>query len=84
MLQFDVVVEDKGSPPLRNSSTVRITITDVNDQVPSFTQPLYSVRLPENAARQQILALRYVDQDTLDANTDSELSIESVVPQGVC
>lgn len=84
ILQFDVFVEDKGSQPLRNMSSIRVTITDVNDQVPRFTEAEYTFRLPENAAAQQILTLRYDDEDTLPAHTQSRLSIMSVIPPGMC
>lgn len=77
------MVEDKGTMPLRNTSTISITIGDVNDRVPQFQQASYTVRLPENSPPQQIQSLRYIDEDGLPENTESTLSIVSVTPQGM-
>lgn len=68
--------------PLRDTATIRITIGDVNDQVPVFSLPVYTSRLPENSPAQQIQALRFVDGDTESDHTQSTLSIVSVSPQG--
>ena len=46
--QFDVVVEDGGQPPLLNTASVSITITDVNDIAPVFAQPAYETEISEN------------------------------------
>ncbi|XP_047016061.1 protocadherin gamma-A3 isoform X24 [Ictalurus punctatus] len=39
---------DSGSPPLSNSATLRLTISDVNDNAPLFEMETYSVYVPEN------------------------------------
>ena len=86
-MQFNVSVEDKGTQPLRNITTIRITITDRNDQVPTFSQRTYTAILPENAGPQQlsiIPSLRYNDGDTLPENTASGVSIVSISPPGTC
>lgn len=75
-VQFDVVVEDKGEGPNRNSSTVNITIADNNDQVPTFSQQVFTARIPENSPAQPIALLAYSDGDTLSANTRSTVSFE--------
>ena len=75
-----MVVEDKGVQPLRNTSTVIINITDVNDQIPMFSQSVYTVRLLENTEPGAILSFQYADGDTLDDNTDSTLQITAVQP----
>ena len=77
-----MVVEDKGMTPLRNTSTVLINITDVNDQAPTFSQSAYTVRLPENRQAGTLLTLRYSDGDTVTANTESSVRLVSVEPQG--
>ncbi|XP_063241640.1 protein dachsous [Bacillus rossius redtenbacheri] len=48
---YSLVIEalDGGSPPLRGLMTVNITIQDVNDNQPIFSQNLYTSSVPENA-----------------------------------
>lgn len=41
LIQFTVVVEDKGFPVLASSATVVISVEDVNDQAPVFSQDTY-------------------------------------------
>ncbi|XP_042564401.1 protocadherin beta-16-like isoform X41 [Clupea harengus] len=39
-----------GGPPQRSGSvTIHVTVLDVNDNLPVFSQPLYQVSLPENS-----------------------------------
>ena len=75
-----MVVEDKGVQPLRNTSTVIINITDVNDQIPMFSQSVYTVPLLENTPPGTILTFQYADGDTFDVNTNSALRITAVQP----
>lgn len=75
-----MVVEDKGSVPLRNSATVRINIEDVNDQAPEFSESVYTVQLLENLPAGNILTFQYNDGDTDFLNTASMLRILSVQP----
>ena len=76
-----MVVEDKGAEPLRNTSTVVVNITDLNDQAPIFSQPVYTVTLLENSSPGTILAFQYSDGDTLLQNTESMVQIISVDPE---
>ena len=52
--------------------------------MPRFTQPAYTITLPEGAAPQEIEALQYVDGDSLPMNTQSTVSIVSVNPPSKC
>ncbi|XP_058860276.1 cadherin EGF LAG seven-pass G-type receptor 2-like isoform X2 [Acipenser ruthenus] len=47
---FGVEAKDNGSPPMSSSASVSITILDVNDNNPEFTQKSYNMRLNEDAA----------------------------------
>ncbi|XP_011502737.1 PREDICTED: protein dachsous [Ceratosolen solmsi marchali] len=43
-----VVAADFGKPPLSGSTTVRVTVHDVNDNEPIFEKPMYNVSVQEN------------------------------------
>lgn len=45
---FEVVAEDGGSPPMRSSVPVNITVTDANDNAPIFSQASYMSNITEN------------------------------------
>ena len=44
-----VLAIDNGRPPLTSSTTLRINITDVNDNIPIFTLSAYTANICENA-----------------------------------
>lgn len=46
--QLTILAKDNGYPPLSSSSTVLVTIHDVNDNEPIFDQSFYNVSVPEN------------------------------------
>uniref|UniRef100_A0A8C9EAL3 Cadherin EGF LAG seven-pass G-type receptor 1 n=1 Tax=Phocoena sinus TaxID=42100 RepID=A0A8C9EAL3_PHOSS len=61
---FAVEAVDHGSPPMSSSASVAITVLDVNDNDPMFTQPVYELRLNEDAAvGSSVLTLRALDRD---------------------
>ncbi|XP_054840805.1 protocadherin alpha-4-like [Eublepharis macularius] len=43
-----VIAEDQGTPTLSASSSLVVSIGDVNDNVPTFAQPFYTVFVKEN------------------------------------
>ncbi|RUS90950.1 hypothetical protein EGW08_001254, partial [Elysia chlorotica] len=45
-----VIAKDEGNPPLSGTATVNIEVTDINDNSPEFTENLYEVPVPEEAA----------------------------------
>lgn len=45
-----VVAEDRGSPALQTTSTVTVSVTDVNNHAPVFTQAVYNFNVVENSA----------------------------------
>ena len=46
--EFDIIAEDGGSPPMRSSVPVNVTVTDANDNAPIFSQPSYISNMTEN------------------------------------
>ncbi|XP_017577398.1 protocadherin-20 [Pygocentrus nattereri] len=60
----DIIAEDGGSPPLLGTATLRIIITDVNDNCPKFTESQVNVTLFGNATRgAQLARLHAFDPD---------------------
>nr|XP_034314660.1 cadherin-87A isoform X2 [Crassostrea gigas] len=47
--QFTAQVWDSGTPRLGNTTTVYVTIRNINDNSPIFNQGAYTVRIPENS-----------------------------------
>ncbi|XP_072259082.1 protocadherin gamma-B2-like [Pyxicephalus adspersus] len=43
-----IVATDRGSPPLSSKRTIRLDISDVNDNTPAFMKSSYVVYIPEN------------------------------------
>ncbi|XP_067851869.1 protocadherin-10-like [Heptranchias perlo] len=66
---------DGGSPPLSTNRTVLVSVTDINDNAPKFTQSLYNVYLMENnTPGVSIFAVTALDPD-LDQNGEVSYSI---------
>ncbi|TRY88306.1 hypothetical protein DNTS_016697 [Danionella cerebrum] len=47
---IEVMVSDKGKPPLSSTATVVIEVLDENDNSPQFSHKLFQVKLPERAS----------------------------------
>ncbi|XP_021205801.2 protein dachsous isoform X1 [Bombyx mori] len=66
---YQLVIEalDGGTPPLRGTMTVNITILDVNDNPPVFAESVYSATIPENATvGTAVLKVSATDSDAGD------------------
>ncbi|XP_041049384.1 protocadherin-10-like [Carcharodon carcharias] len=48
--KYDVTITctDSGNPPLTSKKTIRVEVSDVNDNAPRFTQSLYTASIMEN------------------------------------
>ena len=46
---FDVIAFDGGHPPQSGSVVVTVSVRDINDNVPHFTEDEYQVSIPENS-----------------------------------
>lgn len=51
MPKLTVIATDNGFPPLSSSTTVLVTIHDVNDNEPIFDQSFYNVSVAENETK---------------------------------
>ncbi|XP_058856955.1 protocadherin-11 X-linked-like isoform X2 [Acipenser ruthenus] len=60
-----IVASDSGKPPLNTSAMVLIKIKDENDNVPTFTQPVIGLSIPENnAPGTQLTKISATDADS--------------------
>ncbi|XP_077902937.1 protocadherin gamma-C5 isoform X13 [Ictidomys tridecemlineatus] len=64
---IELLASDAGSPPLHTRLTIRINISDVNDNAPQFNQQLYTAYIPENKPPGSLLCtVAASDPDTGD------------------
>ncbi|XP_035858580.1 protocadherin gamma-C5-like isoform X7 [Sander lucioperca] len=68
----EITATDSGSPPLSTKKTINVSITDVNDNPPIFTQPSYNVYLKENGVPGSILYS--VSASDLDFGENAKIS----------
>uniref|UniRef100_A0A3P9JQQ3 Protocadherin gamma-C3 n=1 Tax=Oryzias latipes TaxID=8090 RepID=A0A3P9JQQ3_ORYLA len=68
----EITATDLGSPPLSNKKIISVTITDVNDNPPVFTQRSYNVYLKENGVPGSILFS--VSASDLDSGENAKIS----------
>ncbi|XP_057705820.1 protocadherin gamma-C5-like isoform X9 [Corythoichthys intestinalis] len=52
---IEITATDSGSPPLSSQKTIAVSVSDVNDNPPVFSQSSYNVYLKENEAAGSIL-----------------------------
>ncbi|XP_023685991.2 cadherin EGF LAG seven-pass G-type receptor 1 isoform X1 [Paramormyrops kingsleyae] len=61
---FGVEARDLGFPTMSSSASVSITVLDVNDNIPTFSQKLYSLKINEDAlVGTSVLTVTAVDRD---------------------
>ncbi|XP_076595433.1 protocadherin gamma-C5-like isoform X22 [Chaetodon auriga] len=69
---IEITATDSGSPPLSSKKTIPVSITDVNDNPPVFTQSSYNVYLKENGVPGSILYS--VSASDLDFGENAKIS----------
>ncbi|CAF94623.1 unnamed protein product, partial [Tetraodon nigroviridis] len=69
---IEVIATDSGSPPLSSRKIIPVSITDVNDNPPVFTQASYNVYLKENGLPGSILYS--VSASDLDFGENAKIS----------
>ncbi|XP_075337542.1 protocadherin gamma-C5-like isoform X49 [Odontesthes bonariensis] len=82
--EYTVVIKatDAGSPPLSSQTTFVVTLSDVNDNAPTFSQPSYSVDIPENNAPSSPIAAVSATDPDLGENAHISYSILPSMVQG--
>ncbi|XP_049897648.1 protocadherin gamma-C5-like [Epinephelus moara] len=71
-LNIEITATDSGSPPLSSTKIIPVSITDVNDNPPIFTQLSYNVYLKENGVPGSILYS--VSASDLDFGDNAKIS----------
>ncbi|XP_010007286.1 PREDICTED: protocadherin-10 [Chaetura pelagica] len=78
-----VVARDRGQPPLSTSKSIQVRVSDVNDNAPRFSQPVYQVYVSENnVPGAYIYAVSATDRDQ-GANAQLAYSILESQNQGM-
>ncbi|XP_064527530.1 protocadherin beta-15-like [Pseudopipra pipra] len=73
-MDFSLIAVDGGSPPRSGTTQIHITVLDVNDNTPVFTQDRYTVQVLENAPEGSVvLTVLATDQD---AGTNGDISYQ--------
>ncbi|XP_074529697.1 protocadherin gamma-C5-like isoform X14 [Halichoeres trimaculatus] len=82
--EYTVVIKatDAGSPPLSSQTTFVVKLSDVNDNSPVFSQPSYSVDVPENNAPSAPIAVVSATDPDLGDNARISYSILPSMVQG--
>eukprot|EP00063_Salmo_salar_P080611 XP_014055446.1 PREDICTED: protocadherin gamma-C5-like isoform X5 [Salmo salar] len=69
---IEITATDSGSPPLTTKKTIPVSIIDVNDNPPKFSQPSYNVYLKENGPPGSMLSS--VSASDLDFRDNAKIS----------
>lgn len=82
--EYTVVIKatDAGSPRLSSETTFVVKLSDVNDNAPSFSQPSYSVDIPENNALSAPIAVVSATDPDLGDNARISYSVLPSMVQG--
>ena len=81
LIVFTVYASDNGSPPLTGSATVTITVEDVNEEVPVFTQAVYTVDVVEGIANVTVATVSLSNSDeAFEFSLDDDFSTFAIDP----
>ena len=62
--QLKIKASDHGSPPLSSTTTFTLSVVDVNDNDPYFSNYFYKVSVPENENSAHVLKVKATDLDS--------------------
>ncbi|XP_068597077.1 protocadherin-20 [Brachionichthys hirsutus] len=77
----DIIAEDGGTPPLLGAATLKIIITDVNDNCPQFTESQINITLHGNTTEGAHLARLHAFDPDLGANAQISYAYSERVPR---
>jgi len=77
----DIIAEDGGTPPLLGAATLKIIITDVNDNCPRFTKSIMNVTLHGNTTKGAHLGRLHAFDPDLGANAQISYAYSERVPR---
>ncbi|XP_014858141.1 PREDICTED: protocadherin Fat 4 isoform X1 [Poecilia mexicana] len=80
---LNISAKDQGLQPKISYTKLIVNITDVNDQVPTFTQSTYHVSLVEHAPAGTELVLLSASDDDLGANGTIRFSFDAETPASI-
>lgn len=81
--EVTITAFDNGEPSLSTSVEVVVSVTDVNDNAPIFSQGSYEVSVPESVGSNEVLTeIVATDRDLTQLNSAITYSIVSVTPPG--
>jgi len=72
VMEFYIMATDTGTPALSSTALVVVMVLDNNDNIPTFSSPVYSAALPENSPA-GTFALR-VNASDLDIDENADIS----------
>uniref|UniRef100_A0A8C5PU99 Protocadherin 1 n=1 Tax=Leptobrachium leishanense TaxID=445787 RepID=A0A8C5PU99_9ANUR len=68
---IEIVAVDSGNPPLSSTNSLKVQVTDVNDNAPVFPQSLIEVSFPENSPADEVVM--EVSASDADSGSNSQL-----------
>lgn len=78
----NITATDAGNPALSVSVNLSVSVSDINDNAPVFTQTSYVTSVPENTTEGVVAVVQASDRDQSELNSRVVYSIQSVVPAG--
>ncbi|XP_041741977.2 protocadherin gamma-C5 isoform X4 [Coregonus clupeaformis] len=72
---IEITAADAGSPPLSSKKMITVSVLDVNDNSPMFSQPSYAVYVRENNAAGSIMCSVYATDPDIRENAKISYSI---------
>lgn len=81
--EVTVIASDNGQSSLSTELVLVVSVTDVNDNAPVFSQEFYEVSTPENPGPEDVLIrVLAIDRDVTQVNSAITYSIDSATPPG--
>ncbi|XP_060053178.1 cadherin-related family member 2 isoform X2 [Erinaceus europaeus] len=77
-IMLPVRVSDCGEPPLSTQVEVTITVEDINDNLPIFSQSSYNFSVTERVSDVQVGEMEATDADQTEANNRISFTLEGV------